>query len=184
MSGCPIEADQKTATAGPVPREPPLWQAATMKPIIRPATAADLDAVCEIVREAYTHYIARIGREPGPMLDDYDALISEGGVSVIEHDGVVQGLLVLVRQPDAMLLDNIAVSPRAQGLGLGRALLKFAEQAAQEAGYRSIKLYTHEMMTENIALYSRIGYAETHRLEEKGLRRVYMLKPLGSANSA
>ena len=34
-------------------------------------------------------------------------------------------------------------------------------------------------MTENIALYSRIGYAETHRIEEKGLRRVYMAKPLG-----
>ena len=33
-------------------------------------------------------------------------------------------------------------------------------------------------MTENIALYSRIGYVETHRAEEKGLRRVYMTKSL------
>ncbi|KRE18119.1 GNAT family acetyltransferase [Bosea sp. Root381] len=155
-----------------------------MSRTIRPATAADLDAIRQIVREAYTHYIARIGREPGPMLDDYGALITERRVSVIEHDGVVQGLLVLIPQPDAMLLDNIAVSPRAQGLGLGRALLEFAEHAAQETGYRSIKLYTHEMMTENIALYSRIGYAETHRIEEKGLRRIYMLKPLGSDDNA
>jgi len=156
-----------------------------MKPSIRPATTVDLDAIQQIVREAHTHYIARIGREPGPMLDDYGALISEGRVRVIEHAGVVQGLLVLIPQPDdAMLLDNIAVSPRAQGLGLGRALLEFAEQTAKEAGYRSIKLYTHEMMTENIALYSRIGYAETHRIEEKGLRRVYMLKPLGATDIA
>jgi hypothetical protein len=34
-------------------------------------------------------------------------------------------------------------------------------------------------MTENIALYGRIGYAETHRATEKGLNRVYMAKPLG-----
>ena len=34
------------------------------------------------------------------------------------------------------------------------------------------------MMTENIALYARLGYAETHRAEEKGFRRVYMAKPL------
>ncbi|HEY5797730.1 MAG TPA: GNAT family N-acetyltransferase [Bosea sp. (in: a-proteobacteria)] len=146
---------------------------------IRPATPADLDAVEQIVREAYNPYIARIGREPGPMLDDYAALISEGRVCVIEHDGAVLGLLVLIPQVDAMLLDNIAVSPRAQGLGLGRLLLEYAERAAVAAGYRSIKLYTNEAMTENIALYSRIGYAETHRVEEKGLRRVYMAKPVG-----
>jgi ribosomal protein S18 acetylase RimI-like enzyme len=151
---------------------------------IRPATPTDLDVVERIVREAYTHYTARIGREPGPMLDDYSVLISEGRVSVIEHDGVVQGLLVLIPQADAMLLDNVAVSPRAQGLGLGRMMLAYAEQAAIAAGYRSIKLYTNEAMTENIALYSRIGYAESYRVEEKGLRRVYMIKPVGHASDA
>lgn len=181
MSGCRIEADASSGTVSPLAR---LWQPIAMSQSIRPATAADLDTVQRIVREAYSHYIARIGREPGPMLDDYDALIRQGRVEVIEHDGTVLGLLVLIPQPDAMLLDNIAVSPRAQGLGLGRALLEFAERTAKEAGYRAIKLYTHEMMTENIALYSRIGYAETHRIEEKGLRRVYMLKPLGSDGDA
>ena len=151
---------------------------------IRPATALDLDVIQQIVREAYTHYIARIGREPGPMLDDYGALISAGRVCVAEHNGVVQGLLVLIPEADAMLLDNVAVSPRAQGLGLGRMLLEYAEQAAVAAGYRFIKLYTNEAMTENIALYARIGYAETHRAEEKGLRRVYMVKPVGRAGDA
>ena len=77
-----------------------------------------------------------------------------------------------------MLLDNIAISPSAQGLGRGRKMLKFAECAAMEMGCRSIKLYTNEAMTENIGLYSRIGYLETYRAEEKGLRRVYMAKPL------
>lgn len=151
---------------------------------IRPATPDDLDSVQRIVREAYTPYVPRIGREPGPMLDDYGALIAEGRVRVVEDDGVVQGLLVLIPQADAMLLDNVAVSPAAQGRGLGRLLLLYAEQAAIAAGYGSIKLYTNEAMTENIALYSRLGYAETHRVEEKGLRRVYMVKPLGPANDA
>ncbi len=57
-------------------------------------------------------------------------------------------------------------------------MLEFAERAALALGYRSIKLYTNEAMTENIGLYSRMGYVETHRAEEKGLRRVYMAKPL------
>jgi ribosomal protein S18 acetylase RimI-like enzyme len=112
------------------------------------------------------------------MLDDYEQLIRDGHVHVIEHDAVVRGVLVLIPQQDAMLLDNVAVSPSAQGLGLGRKLLKFAEAAAVDAGYRSIKLYTNEAMTENVELYTRIGYSETHRAEEKGLRRVYMTKPI------
>ena len=33
-------------------------------------------------------------------------------------------------------------------------------------------------MTENIALYTRLGYVETHRGEEIGLMRVYMRKTL------
>jgi ribosomal protein S18 acetylase RimI-like enzyme len=119
-----------------------------------------------------------MGRQPGPMLDDYGALIEDGRVHVVECDGIVQGILVLIPQDDSMLLDNIAVVPAARGLGLGRLMLDFAEHAAIAAGYRAIKLCTNEAMTENIALYSRKGYIETHRVEEKGLRRVYMVKQL------
>jgi ribosomal protein S18 acetylase RimI-like enzyme len=97
---------------------------------------------------------------------------------VIESDGTVEGLLVLLLEKETMLLDNVAVDPGKQGSGVGRKLLEFAEQAALKAGYRSIRLYTNEAMAENIALYSRIGYVETHRAEEKGLRRVYMTKQL------
>ncbi len=149
-----------------------------MQQLPRLAMGSDLQAVEDIVRTAYSRYVARIGREPGPMRDDYRLLIAERRVSVIEHEGCVQGILVLIPQTDAMLLDNVAVAPAAQGLGLGRKLLEFAEQAAVASGFRSIRLYTNEAMTENIALYSRAGYAETHRVEENGLKRVYMVKPL------
>ncbi len=145
---------------------------------VRTASLDDLAAVQEVVRSAYAPYVPRIGREPGPMLDDYEALIRRGVVRVAEHDGEVRGVLVLLAQDDAMLLDNVAVAPSAQGLGLGRRMLAFAELAAVAAGYRAIRLYTNEAMVENIGLYTRIGYRETHRAEEKGLRRVYMVKAL------
>ena len=144
----------------------------------RPATPDDLSAIESIVQRAYAPYVSRIGRAPGPMSDDYGALIGRGQVRVVERDGAVQGLLVLIPGDDAMLLDNLAVAPAAQGSGLGRRMLEFAEQSAREAGYRAIRLYTNEAMTENIGLYSRIGYAETHRAEEKGLKRVHMRKAL------
>lgn len=144
----------------------------------RLATRADLHAIEEIVREAYSPYIGRIGREPGPMLDNYEVLIGEGRVYVLELHGRIHGLLVLIPEREAMLLDNVAVASFARGTGVGRSLLEYAERTATAAGYPSIRLYTHETMTENIALYTRIGYTETHRAEEKGLKRVFMAKRL------
>jgi GNAT superfamily N-acetyltransferase len=145
---------------------------------IRLARARDAGAVTALVRAAYAHYVARMGREPGPMTDDYSALISDGRVHVADVDGSVQGVLVLVPEDEAMLLDNVAVDPVWKGSGIGRVLLAFAEQRARAAGYRSIRLYTHVTMTENVGLYTRIGYVETHRGEENGFHRVYMTKAL------
>lgn len=145
---------------------------------LRKAVGADRPAVEAIVAAAYAPYIPRIGRKPGPMLDDYDALIREGCVHVIVSGGLVQGILVLRPEQDAMLLENVAVSPVAQGRGYGRILLDFAERTAAAAGFPAIRLYTNEAMTENVALYARLGYVETHRGVANGFRRVYMTKAL------
>ena len=145
--------------------------------VIRPAALLDLEHVETVVRAAYSGYISRIGREPGPMLDDYASLIGQGLVHVLDDGGVI-GVVVLVPEPEAMLLDNVAVDPAAQGKGYGRLLLTFAEQEARRQGFGVIRLYTNVLMTENLALYPRLGYVETHRGEEKGYSRVYMEKRL------
>ena len=48
-----------------------------------------------IVDAAYSPYIPRIGRPPGPMGDDYAARVAAGQAWVAERDGTVQGILVL-----------------------------------------------------------------------------------------
>ena len=145
---------------------------------IHPAVPEDLAAVEAIVRSAYAPYVLLIGREPGPMLDDYAALIGQGHVYVLFDEGGISGIIVLIPEERAMLLDNVAVRPDAQGRGHGRTLIGFAERMARERGLGAIRLYTNEAMTENVALYGRMGFVETHRAEERGFRRVYMTKRL------
>lgn len=146
--------------------------------VIRKAGPQDRATVESIVTAAYTPYIARIGREPGPMLDDYAALIAQDLVHVLTQDGAPVGVLVLIQEPGVMLLDNMALLPSCHGKGLGRVLLDFAEAEAMRCGCPAIRLYTHEKMVENIAIYARRGYRETHRAEETGLARVFMVKRL------
>jgi GNAT superfamily N-acetyltransferase len=147
--------------------------------VIRRARAEDRAAVEAIVRDAYAIYIERIGKPPGPMLDDYAALIADGAISVLEEaGGTAAAIIVLLRKPDHLLLDNIAVRLDRQGSGLGRRLIAFAEAEARRLGHAELRLYTHETMTENIALYTRLGFVETGRGRAAGYDRVFMAKRL------
>ena len=147
--------------------------------MIRPAEPGDRAAVEAIVDAAYSIYLERIGKAPSPMLDDYARLIAAGAVSVLDDpDGTIAALIVLLPKPDHLLLDNIAVRPDRQGRGLGRRLIAFAESETRRLGYAELRLYTHEKMTENIALYRRLGFRETGRGREAGYDRVFMVKPI------
>ena len=145
--------------------------------VIRLARPEDRATVEAIVRDAYSIYIPRIGKPPGPMLDDYNVLIADGAVSVLEeNDGVIAAIIVLLRKTDHLLLDNIAVRPERQGQGLGRQLIAFAEAEARRLGHAELRLYTHETLSENIVLYTRLGFVETGRGHEDGYERVFMTK--------
>jgi ribosomal protein S18 acetylase RimI-like enzyme len=144
----------------------------------RSAIGADASKVAALVNAAYGHYVERIGMLPRPMTDDYAEVIANQRVTVAESHGTIVGVIVLAVEDEGFLVDNVAVDPSLRGKGLGRALLEFAEAEARRAGFDSIYLYTHEKMTENLALYSRIGYVEYDRRSKGGFSLVYMRKPL------
>ena len=142
------------------------------------AEIADRPGVEATVRDAYGLYVERIGREPAPMAADYGRLIAEGLVYVLELDGDLAGLIVLVAGSDHLLVENVAVAPAYQGRGLGRRLMAFAEREAGAAGLPEVRLYTNVAMTENLRFYPALGYEETRRVVEGGFARVYFSKRL------
>ena len=148
------------------------------QPNLRPAKAKDIDAIRACVDAAYRHYIARIGKPPGPMLDDYAARVAAGQVWVAEVAGTVRGILVLIPADGYLLLDNIAVHPEAQGQGVGGRLLAIADAEAARRGYPELRLYTHVKMTENVELYRHLGWEETGRGEQDGYERVFFRRPV------
>ena len=139
----------------------------------RLATADDLPAIQAIVEAAYSPWVDVIGQKPGPMLDDYPGAVARGQIHIL-GDAIV----VLIDQDDHLLLDNVAVHPKAQGQGLGSTLIRFAEAQAKERGHDLIRLYSHARMTSNLDLYSRCGYRQFDRRSERGLDRIYMEKRL------
>jgi ribosomal protein S18 acetylase RimI-like enzyme len=142
---------------------------------IRRARAEDGELLRAITREAYAKWVPVLGREPAPMRDDFSARAANGQAWLLGEDA----LCVLEEKPDALVLDNLAVRPAAQGRGLGRQLVAFAEKEARSRGHRVLRLYTNARMEPNIALYERLGFRETGREPAGELgTRVWMEKPL------
>ena len=126
---------------------------------------------------AYAVYGARLdGRLLPPMNVDYSEEIRSYPVWVAESEGSLVGGLILTFEEDWMAVANVAVHPKFQGNGLGRALMVFGANEAQRQGYSELRLATHVLLTENISLYSHLGWSEIGRDED----RVYLKKELGS----
>jgi hypothetical protein len=81
----------------------------------------DVQRVESVIHAAYVGYVAINCKTPGPMLDDYAALIAQSRVYVLD-DGDVVGVLVLLPEPGVMLLDNVAIDPFSSGNGLRAAV--------------------------------------------------------------
>ena len=112
------------------------------------------------------------------MLEDYAKVIQLRQVFVAESNGKAAGILVLGLMEEGFRLINVAVDPSFQKQGIGKKLLQFAEAEARRLGHKTIHLSTNEKMTENQALYSKIGYVEYDRRTEQGYSRVFMRKTL------
>lgn len=153
-----------------------------MDVVVDRAVADDVPAIEALVREAYEPYVARIGREPGPLLEDYAAVVADGRALVARRGGAVVGLLITSVHPDHVLVENVAVAAGERGTGLGTRLLGIADDQARANGVGEVRLYTHEKMTENLAYYPRRGFVETDRRTENGFTRVFFTRTLPADN--
>jgi N-acetylglutamate synthase-like GNAT family acetyltransferase len=156
----------------------------TGRPLIRPASAADVKDIEDIVKAAYAPYVSRIGREPAPMTVDYQTLVTTtDDVWVLIDDDELVGVIVTVTQPEHLLIENVAVRPPAQGRGYGRLLLAHAETQARDLRLAQTRLYTNVAMTENLTYYPRLSYLEVARRFDDGYHRAFFVKDVAAAEA-
>jgi GNAT superfamily N-acetyltransferase len=147
---------------------------------MRRAGPADAAAVRELTRTAYAKWIPLIGREPLPMVADYDRAVREHMIDLLLLDDQLVALIETVDKADHLLIENVAVAPPFQGRGFGRRLLAHAERLAASLQLPELRLYTNQRFVSNIELYRRSGYAIDREEPFKGGFVVHMSKRLAA----
>ncbi len=146
---------------------------------IRQAGPADAAAVRALTRQAYGKWVPVIGREPKPMLADFDVAVGEHQVALLERSGVLLGLVEVIAEADHLLVENLAIHPEHQRQGLGRRLLAHAEALGLAQGFSEARLYTNQAFAGNVALYQSAGWAVERTEPFMGGTTVFMRKRLG-----
>ena len=143
------------------------------RPVIRVATVKDAPALKRCMVSAYAAYSERMGTSVLPPIElDYAEEIASFPTWVSTLNGKVVGGFTMMFAEDHASIAKIAVSPSSHGHGLGRTLMAFAESEAKRKGAPEARLATHVRLTENVSLYSYLGWSEYDRDEN----RVYMKK--------
>jgi len=124
---------------------------------IRALRAADVDAVVEIEREAFT--------TPW-QADTFLGLLERDGVELIvmaDPEDVVVGYAVLWCILEQGELANIAITPARRGGGLGFRLLAHVLEVARGRGVEAVFLEVRASNRAALDLYARFDFAEVGR---------------------
>ena len=144
-----------------------------VKIVIRDAEEADLDAVKEVLYDAYQQYEGNLSAERWQQYKDNILLSLNTPTTkarlVAEIDGRIVGSVFLYDSSATaygapeLAIDNpiirlLAVARSARGLGIATELIRASARRSLEWGEESLHLHTSDMMDSAVRLYERLGF--------------------------
>lgn len=152
-----------------------------MEPIIRRATAADIDTICTIYEHIHAEQERKAVntgwiRDVYPTRETATAALQRGDLFIEEVDGKAVGTAVInqlqvdiykdaaweydVSDEQVMVLHTLVIDPYVKGRGLGRAFVAYYERYAKEQGCGYLRMDTNERNTNARSFYKKLGYHE------------------------
>lgn len=91
----------------------------------------------------------------------HEIIDKQGQIFYAKHDGVIVGTASLLKiSDDVYELGKMAVSEKAQGLGIGKLLIEHCIKIAQQMGLAKLVLYSNTQLKPAIHLYEKYGFIE------------------------
>ncbi len=129
---------------------------------IRPAQPEESETIARILRESFgrfeSDYTPEAMQAVTPSPDEVVTRFDEGPIWVAVDEDEIVGTVSVVPEPEWLYIRSMAVSPKAQGLGIGNKMLQEAERYAADKGFDMLFLYTTYFSASAIKLYEKNGF--------------------------
>jgi N-acetylglutamate synthase-like GNAT family acetyltransferase len=144
----------------------------------RQAKKSDLEVVQKCIRDAFFPNQAIQGSEPYALRSDYQVLIEEEKIFILEDSSHLAGVVCLSSEADHLYLSHLAIDPDRQSSGYGKRILEEAEKIARARGLTEIKLNTNAKLDPLLKFYGKRGFQETHREKREDRTLVFFSKKI------
>jgi ribosomal protein S18 acetylase RimI-like enzyme len=133
---------------------------------LSPATDADRYWLDALRRAAYRDlFFATWGEwDEARHIRHFSSSWDQGGIHIIESDGIRVGMLQLIEHADAVEVAEIQIHPAHQRKGLGKHLLKALQDNARRLG-KHVSLRTGLKNLRAVALYERLGFMHVQQTD-------------------
>lgn len=116
----------------------------------------------ELNEEWITRYFVMEEADHKSLSDPQGYILDKGGyILMAAYENEIVGTCALINDGDGVYeLAKMAVTPKAQGLKIGKKLGEAAIQKAREAGAVKVYLVSNRKLETALNLYQRLGFAE------------------------
>jgi len=140
------------------------------------ATSKDIDKLILLINSAYrgesakkgwTHEASLIEGDSRIDKDSLEKMMIDPNATILKYEENEQifGCVYLEKKNSSLYLGLLSVSPDVQAKGIGKKLLKVAEEHALLINCNKIEMTVITMRTKLIAWYERHGYHQTNQTQ-------------------
>ncbi len=139
--------------------------------IVRARDPYDWEVLLSLIRRAFAGMEGRIDPPSSLHALTAEAIAHQAVTGEVWVCGPNEACMFLTLKPGRLYLGKLAVDPLLQGQGLGRGLVRLAEERARNLGYDRLELETRVELVENHAIFRKLGFAEVGRSAHLGFDR-------------
>ena len=145
-----------------------------MEVIVRLPRLQDYERVSQImdqVQQLHVEWRPDVYKPVSPLItmDLFEAILKDGNWYVAEADGVVVGILELMKRhvespaqvtKDVLFISTMAIDEKYRGKGIGHLFFEKVKQLKQEKGYDTVELQVNAKNRLAYEMYRKYGFTE------------------------
>ena len=123
------------------------------------------------VQQLHVEWRPDVYKPASPLItmDMFEAILKDGNWYVAEADGVVVGILELMKRhvespaqvtKDVLFISTMAIDEKYRGKGIGNLFFEKVKQLKQEKGYDTIELQVNAKNRLAYEMYRKYGFTE------------------------